>query len=88
MDLMAANEMRPPGMLRLGMMPAVPSDSLSEMMMKSTPSMVPVCWLCEGRALSVGCVRVLLRCCVVLWALRVRTTATGRGSLSAVARAA
>ena len=41
-DLIAANEMRPPGMLRLGMIPAVPRDSFSPIMMKSTPSMVPV----------------------------------------------
>jgi hypothetical protein len=40
-DLTAAKEIRPPGMLRLGMIPAVPKDSLRPIMMNRTPSIVP-----------------------------------------------
>lgn len=56
-DLIAANEMRPPGMLRLGMIPAVPRDSFSPIMMKSTPSMVPVC---AGNSSGTGCMARLM----------------------------
>jgi hypothetical protein len=40
-DLMAAKEIRPPGILREGMMPAVPRASFNPIITNNMPSIVP-----------------------------------------------